>query len=144
MAESTIEVRKEGLDDEVLMEAAYSYIVDCIEKKKEVVTNKGVVDIKERHLPTISYFFNIWLPLYSPYKKTYHRGYFYEIKGNEEHPLSDTMKRIDELFRSLATDIVANEGKGIFYAKNRLGMRDIPKEEEKQVQEIIFKFGNSE
>ena len=144
MAKSTMKVRKKGLDDETLMGAAYSYIEDCIEKKKEVVTNKGIMDIKERHLPTISYFLNIWLPMYSPYKETYHRCYFYDIKSNENHPLYNTIKSIDELFRSLATDIVANEGKGIFYAKNYLGMRDTPKEEEKQVQEIIFKFGTSE
>jgi hypothetical protein len=40
------------------------------------------------------------------------------------HPLSDTLKKIREYFDSVAEDIVANEGKGIFYAKNRLGMTD--------------------
>ena len=43
---------------------------------------------------------------------------------NEEHPLSNTIKSIDNQFKALAEDIVANEGKGIFYAKNRLGMSD--------------------
>ena len=43
----------------------------------------------------------------------------------------DTIKRIDDLFQALATNIVANEGKGIFYAKNKLGMTD------KQQQTII-------
>ena len=43
---------------------------------------------------------------------------------DQDHPLSDTIKRIDELFNALALDIVANEGKGIFYAKNKLGMTD--------------------
>ena len=28
------------------------------------------------------------------------------------------------MFTALAIDIVANEGKGIFYAKNKLGMSD--------------------
>lgn len=42
----------------------------------------------------------------------------------DEHPLCAIIKSIDDKFRSLATDIVANEGKGIFYAKNRLGMTD--------------------
>jgi hypothetical protein len=42
-----------------------------------------------------------------------------------EDPIkSDTIKSIDALFTALATDIVANEGKGIFYAKNKLGMTD--------------------
>jgi hypothetical protein len=35
-----------------------------------------------------------------------------------------TIKNIEGIFKALATDIVANEGKGIFYAKNRLGMTD--------------------
>ena len=35
------------------------------------------------------------------------------------------------MFTALATDIVANEGKGIFYAKNKLGMADRPSELEK-------------
>jgi hypothetical protein len=43
---------------------------------------------------------------------------------NKEHPLSNTIKSIDDQFNALATDIVANEGKGIFYAKNKLGMTD--------------------
>ena len=40
----------------------------------------------------------------------------------------DTIKNIEEAFNALATDIVANEGKGIFYAKNKLGMTDQRKE----------------
>jgi hypothetical protein len=43
---------------------------------------------------------------------------------SEEHPLFYTIKSIDDQFKALAEDIVANEGKGIFYAKNRLGMSD--------------------
>ena len=42
---------------------------------------------------------------------------------DKEHPLSDTIKSIDETFNALATDIVANEGRDI-YAKNKLGMSD--------------------
>jgi hypothetical protein len=40
----------------------------------------------------------------------------------------DTIKNIEGMFTALATDIVANEGKGIFYAKNKLGMTDRPNE----------------
>ena len=41
-------------------------------------------------------------------------------------PLKQTtaLKKIDETFQALAADIVANEGKGIFYAKNKLGWTD--------------------
>jgi hypothetical protein len=38
----------------------------------------------------------------------------------------DTIKNIEGYFNALAIDIVANEGKGIFYAKNKLGMTDRP------------------
>jgi hypothetical protein len=49
--------------------------------------------------------------------------YYAWRKGNCELK-SDTIKKIDDTFQSLAADIVANEGKGIFYAKNKLGWTD--------------------
>jgi hypothetical protein len=52
--------------------------------------------------------------------------------------LSDTIKSIDDDFKALAEDIVANEGKGIFYAKNRLGMHDKQHIEQKQVEKFDF------
>jgi hypothetical protein len=53
----------------------------------------------------------------------------------------ETIKRIDELFKSLATDIVANEGKGIFYAKNRLGMSDKQENQNNNTYRIIDDTG---
>jgi hypothetical protein len=50
------------------------------------------------------------------------------------------------MFTALATDIVANEGKGIFYAKNKLGMTDHKTETENhnfKPIEIIANFGPS-
>lgn len=103
---------------------ADKYIQECISHNKEVVSGSGkVVKIQDRHIPTIAYFLNIWLPMISGESivpKTY-----YEWLHNEDNELkSNTIKKIDEKFKSLAGDIVANEGKGIFYAKNKLGWTD--------------------
>jgi len=120
-----------AITPERLEELAYLYIDDCLKGKREYATGKGAVDIKERHIPTIDYFLRIWIPLTG--EPTIHRSTFYDwlaIKEeskefNEMHKLKgDTIKKIDELFKAMATDVVANEGKGIFYAKNRLGMTD--------------------
>jgi uncharacterized protein YfaP (DUF2135 family) len=66
------------------------------------------------------------------------RAQFYIALRDEKHPLSDTIKSIDDDFKALAEDIVANEGKGIFYAKNRLGMHDKQHIEQKQVDKFDF------
>jgi len=107
-----------------LSDWADKYIQECISHNKEVVSGSGkVVKIQDRHIPTIAYFLNIWLPMISGESivpKTY-----YEWLHNEDNELkSNTIKKIDEKFKSLAGDIVANEGKGIFYAKNKLGWTD--------------------
>jgi hypothetical protein len=57
---------------------------------------------------------------------------------DETHPLSDTIKAIDNDFNALARDIVANEGKGIFYAKNKLGMHDRQQVETRTVDKFDF------
>lgn len=125
------------IDVEKLVELAYLYCDECIESTKEVATGSGkIVEVKERHLPTISYFLLHWLRRnqFDFYKRTN----FYEALKNDEHPLSNTIKSIDEHFKSLATDIVANEGKGIFYAKNRLGMHDKQHIETRTVEGFDF------
>lgn len=113
-----------------LPEYADRYIKECLSHTKEVATGSGkIVKIEDRHIPTIAYFLNIWLPLLN--LDTIVRNTYYDwLKGNNQIK-KDTIKRIDDLFQALATDIVANEGKGIFYAKNKLGMTD------KQQQTII-------
>jgi hypothetical protein len=108
---------------ENLPEYANQYIDICLTHTKEVATGSGkIVEQKERHIPTIAFFLNIWLPRNvgdSIARKTYYEW----LKGNCELK-SNTIKKIDDLFLALAGDIVANEGKGIFYAKNKLGWTD--------------------
>lgn len=110
-----------------LKQLAIEYIIECQEAKKEIATNKGVVRIKERHIPTVDYFLRFWIPLQK--KKgicpsTYYKWLNHDGQSKQEIDKTETIKSIDELFKAFATDIVANEGKGIFYAKNRLGMTD--------------------
>jgi hypothetical protein len=125
------------IDVEKLVELAYLYCDECIESTKEVATGSGkIVEVKERHLPTISYFLLHWLRRNQ--FDFYKRANFYVILNSDNHPLLDTIKSIDEHFKSLATDIVANEGKGIFYAKNRLGMHDKQHIETKTVEGFDF------
>ena len=61
-------------------------------------------------------------------------------KGDSEEEIlkRNTIKRITAKFNSLARDIVANEGKGIFYAKNALNMHDKQHIESKQVDKFDF------
>jgi len=106
-----------------LPDYADNYIKECLSHTKEVATGSGkIVKIEDRHIPTIAYFLNIWLPLLKLDTVT-RETYYAWRKGNCELK-SDTIKKIDEIFQALAADIVANEGKGIFYAKNKLGWTD--------------------
>ena len=59
---------------------------------------------------------------------TINRSTYYRWLNHEDEDKSNTIKTIEGLFKALATDIVANEGKGIFYAKNRLGMTEQQRE----------------
>jgi hypothetical protein len=103
---------------------AQRYIDVCINHTKEVATGSGkIVELKERHIPTIAYFLNIWLP--RNLGETITRETYYQWLKNEQDTVkADTIKKIDDEFKSLAGDIVANEQKGIFYAKNKLGWTD--------------------
>ena len=126
------------IDQERLLEWAEKYIDHCLNSTKEIATSSGVKTIRERHLPTINFFLMIWLPRQN--FEFYNRSSYYEVLSNEKHPCHKVTKQIDETFRSLAADIVANEGKGIFYAKNLLGWSDKAKNEEKQ--EVIISFAD--
>lgn len=126
------------IDQERLLEWADKYIDHCLNSTKEIATSSGVKTIRERHLPTISFFLLIWLPRQN--FEFYNRATYYEVLSNENHPCHKVTKQIDEVFRSLAADVVANEGKGIFYAKNLLGWSDKAKNEEKQ--EVIISFAD--
>lgn len=110
------------IDKEELLAMAHKYCDECMEATKEVATVKGPVKIKERQLPTINYFISHWLR--NNEFDFYKRANWYTAMKDTQHPLSDTIKNINTLFEALAENIVANEGKGIFYAKNKLGMTD--------------------
>lgn len=116
---------------------ATNYLRECMAHTKEVVSGSGkVVAVMDRHIPTIDYFLNIWIPLLnmeSMARKTYYEW----LKGDDETK-SNTIKRINDDFKALAKDIVANEGKGIFYAKNALGMHDRQQLETKTVDKFEF------
>ncbi|CAB4147836.1 hypothetical protein UFOVP514_48 [uncultured Caudovirales phage] len=116
---------------------ADEYISECLSHTKEVVSGSGkVIEVRDRHIPTIDYFLNIWLPLLKLDKIT-RETYYVWLKSDNELK-SDTIKKIDDTFKALAVDIVANEGKGIFYAKNRLGMHDKQHIETKTVTGFDF------
>jgi hypothetical protein len=56
----------------------------------------------------------------------------------ENKDKSHTIKNIDGEFIALGKDIVANEGKGIFYAKNKFGMHDRQQVETRNVDNFDF------
>lgn len=114
--------KTKDIDLDRLWQLAMAYSDFCIDSTKEIATMKGPVKIKERHLPTVNYFLYHWLR--REHFDFYKRANWYVILKTEGHPSLDTIKSIDEHFNALAADIVANEGKGIFYAKNKLGMTD--------------------
>jgi hypothetical protein len=121
-----------------LEELAFIYITECCSHKKEQLSNKGeVMLVMDLHIPTIDYFLRIWIPLIRK-EKTIVRSTYYEWLQSDDQIKSNTIKKIDELFKSLAADIVANEGKGIFYAKNRLGMHDRQQLETRSVDKFDF------
>ena len=120
-----------------LGEYANKYLSECLAHTKEVVSGSGkVIEVRDRHIPTIDYFLNIWIPLLN--METIARKTYYEWLKSDDELKSNTIKRINDDFKALATDIVANEGKGIFYAKNRLGMHDKQHIENKIVDKFDF------
>jgi hypothetical protein len=123
-----------------LEKLAQEYVKECLSHTREVVTNKGdIVYVQDRHIPTIGYFLSIWIPIIKDDKTISRDTYYRWLKETDGNPIkSDTIKKIDDLFNRLAKDIVANEGKGIFYAKNALGMHDKQHIENKNVEKFDF------
>jgi len=121
-----------------LEQLALIYIKECCSHQKEQVTNKGdIILVQDRHIPTIDYFLRIWIPIIRE-EKGFVPSTWYAWLNGEDKLKSETIKKIDELFKGLASDIVANEGKGIFYAKNRLGMHDRQQFETRSVDKFDF------
>lgn len=110
------------IDSDTLLAYASEYIKYCEDYTIQQATAKGVVNIKSRKVPTFKYFVLFWLQ--NKDKDFYTRQHFHKVLKWDEHPLNDTLKKIEEAFKMYAVDVVANEGKGIFYAKNYLGMTD--------------------
>lgn len=108
-----------------LEQLAWEYVCECEENTKQHPTASGkVVNIKDRHIPTIQYFLKIWIP-----KKgiqSISRTTYYNWLNSENEEVKLTLINIEGVFEALTTDIVANEGKGVFYAKNKLGWKEHP------------------
>lgn len=134
---------KTNIETFELEELSYKYIDECIENRRENSTASGkVVLIRDRHIPTIDYFLRIWIPKQG--KPTICRTTYYNwLNGSNENKLN-TIKRIEGLFIALAIDIVANEGKGIFYAKNKLGMTDKAQIEQIEIIPITVSLNNND
>jgi hypothetical protein len=120
-----------------LEDLAWDYVQECLSHCKEVVTNKGeIVYVQDRMIPTIDFFLHIWIPLKLDLKLIARRTWYDWLRSNRPHSL--TIKNIDDEFISLGKDVVANEGKGIFYAKNKFGMHDKQHIENKNVEKFDF------
>jgi hypothetical protein len=120
-----------------LEQRAIEYINECLSHTKQHATGSGkVVEVMDRHIPTIDFFLQIWMPRNSG--ETITPSTWYEWIKSEDNLKSETIKRIKARFNSLAKDIVANEGKGIFYAKNALGMHDKQHIENRNVDKFDF------
>jgi hypothetical protein len=144
---SPIKILRHEINPEQLEQYAWQYITDCINHKRAHPTASGrVVMIADRQIPTISYFLKIWMPTKG--LPGLSRSTYYNWLNSTDNAVMDTIKNIEGMFTALATDIVANEGKGIFYAKNKLGMSDKPEIEIKtetnfKVLEIVAQKINS-
>ena len=111
----------------------------CINSTKEVATGSGkIVQVRERHLPTTNYFLYHWLRMH--HFDFYTKMNVWKIKQDPTHPYHAVIMETDDKFKALATDIVANEGKGIFYAKNALGMTDRAQTENTNIETITIKY----
>ena len=120
-----------------LEDLAFKYVQECLNNTKPHVAGNGkVIEVPDRHIPTIYYFLRIWIPIQLGMELMNRRTWYRWL--NEESPKSLTIKNINSEFEALGKDIVANEGKGIFYAKNKFGMHDRQHIENKNVEKFDF------
>lgn len=109
----------------ILKDYAFIYVDECEEKRKEQLSNKGdIVEIADRKMPTIDYFLMYWLPKNCKKNKTISRSTYYRWMNWTNTDKQKVIKEIDNLFKSIQIDIVANEGKGLAYIKNKFGWAD--------------------
>ena len=121
-----------------LFTLAESYIDECLSHTTQEVSQGKVVEKLNRHIPTIDFFLRIWIPRNYSRRDTIKRQTYYRWLNWTNTEKQRIIYNIDEAFKALARDIVANEGKGIFYAKNRLGMHDRQQVETKTVEKFDF------
>jgi hypothetical protein len=127
------------IDEEKLMELAFAYCDNCMEGQKQVATGSGkIVEIRDRFVPTIDYFLDHWLRKHD--FEFYTKMGLWKVRQDPTHPYHEVANRIVFMFKSLAIDIVANEGKAIFYAKNALGMTDRATTENTNIDTITIKY----
>lgn len=108
-----------------LQEYAYKYIDECEAKRKEQLSNKGeLVKVEDRKMPTIDYFLIYWLPKNCKKNKTISRSTYFRWVNWDNTYKQKAIKEIDALFKAIQIDIVANEGKGLAYIKNKFGWAD--------------------
>ena len=124
------------IDIEKLRQLAWKYIDECESATKQVVVNSGVHEVKDRLIPDVRHFLRIWIRKQD--FDFYQKSQYYNAMSDENHPLSDTIKNIQDDFKALGIHIVANEGKGIFYGKNFLGMHDRQQLETREVDKFDF------
>jgi uncharacterized protein YaaR (DUF327 family) len=121
-----------------LLVLAETYIDECLSHTTQEVSQGRVVEKLNRHIPTIDFFLRIWIPRNYSRQDTIKRSSYYRWLNWTNTEKQRVIYNIDEAFKALARDIVANEGKGIFYAKNRLGMHDRQQLETKTVEKFEF------
>ena len=130
---------KPAISPDELLALAFLYCDECIAHRKEQNTASGrIVLIHDRHIPTISYFLQFWIPKNG--FKTISRATYYNWLNGSNLDKLDAIKRIEGLFNALTIDIIANEGKGIFYAKNKLGMTDKTSVNNNNISSITIKY----
>lgn len=122
-----------------LFELAEVYVDDCLKNTRVHVASSGKeVELMDRHIPTVDYFLRIWIPRNYSKSDTIKRSSYYRWLRWNNNEKQRVVTDIQDTFKALAKDIVANEGKGIFYAKNALGMHDKQHIEQKQVDKFDF------
>jgi hypothetical protein len=115
----------------------WEYIQECISHTKPHVAGNGKVEqVPDRHIPTTDYFLRVWIPMREKMELINRRTWYRWL--DEESDKCLTIKNIDHTFIAIGKDIVANEGKGIFYAKNKFQMHDRQQIEQRNVDNFDF------
>lgn len=121
-----------------LQEYAWEYIEECEQKRKEQLSNKGeLVAVADRKMPTIDYFLMYWVPKNYKKKATINRATYYRWLKWESSHKKRVITEIDELFKAVQIDVVANEGKGVQYIKHKFGWADKSEQTIRQEQPLF-------